>query len=45
MLALVAAGKLRPCVDGVLPLREAMQAHQRMEQGQQMGKLVLQIRD
>jgi NADPH:quinone reductase-like Zn-dependent oxidoreductase len=45
MVALVGAGKLRPCIDQVLPLSEAMAAHQRMEHGQHMGKLVLKIRD
>lgn len=45
MIALVGAGKLKPCIDQVLPLAEAIQAHERMEHGQQMGKLVLKIRD
>lgn len=45
MIALVGVGKLKPCIDQVLPLAEAMRAHERMEHGQQMGKLVLKIRD
>ncbi|HNI61608.1 MAG TPA: zinc-binding dehydrogenase [Pseudomonadota bacterium] len=45
MVALVAAGKLRPLIDQVYPLASAQQAHLRMEHSQHMGKLVLQIRD
>ncbi len=45
MVALVSAGKLRPLVDQVVPLGDALAAHVRMEHGQHMGKLVLKIRD
>ena len=41
MVALVAAGKLRPLIDQVYPLASAQQAHLRMEHSQHMGKLVL----
>jgi NADPH:quinone reductase-like Zn-dependent oxidoreductase len=41
MLALYAAGRLKPVVDSVLPLREAPAAHRRMDEGQQFGKIVL----
>jgi NADPH:quinone reductase-like Zn-dependent oxidoreductase len=44
MLALVEAGKLSPLIDDVFPLAEAATAFARMEQGQQMGKIVLKIR-
>jgi len=34
-------GKLRPAIDRVLPLREAAAAHERLEQAEQFGKIVL----
>lgn len=37
----VAAGRLRPVVDQVLPLKEAPRAHQVLEDRKQFGKLVL----
>jgi NADPH:quinone reductase-like Zn-dependent oxidoreductase len=40
---LVAAGKALPLVDEVLPLEEIRQAHERLEAGEQMGKIVLRI--
>ena len=45
LVALVAAGQLRPIVDQVVPLAEAAAAHTRMEHGQHLGKLVLHIAD
>jgi NADPH:quinone reductase-like Zn-dependent oxidoreductase len=45
MVALVAAGKLRPQVDQVIPLAEAAHALARMENGEHMGKIVLHIAD
>jgi NADPH:quinone reductase-like Zn-dependent oxidoreductase len=42
MLRLYAEG-LRPIVDTVLPLESADQAHRRMEEGKQFGKIVLRI--
>lgn len=41
MVALVSAGKLMPVIDRVYPLTEAQAAHDRMQQGAHMGKLVL----
>ena len=41
--ALVAAGKARPTVDRVFPLAEARAAHERLEAGEQLGKIVLSI--
>jgi NADPH:quinone reductase-like Zn-dependent oxidoreductase len=40
---LVAAGKARPTVDRVFPLAEARTAHERLEAGEQLGKIVLSI--
>ena len=40
---LVAAGKARPTVDRVFPLAEARAAHERLEAGEQLGKIVLSI--
>jgi putative PIG3 family NAD(P)H quinone oxidoreductase len=40
---LVAEGKLRPVMDRVYPLVEAAAAHARMEAGEHVGKIVLEI--
>jgi NADPH:quinone reductase-like Zn-dependent oxidoreductase len=40
---LIAAGKARPVVDEVLPLAEARAAHERLERGEQLGKIILRI--
>jgi NADPH:quinone reductase-like Zn-dependent oxidoreductase len=40
---LVDAGKVKPVVDEVFPLSEAAAAHDRMERGEQLGKIVLRI--
>ena len=40
---LVAAGLARPTVDRVFPLAEARAAHERLEAGKQLGKIVLSI--
>ncbi len=40
---LIAAGKARPLVDEVFPLAEAAAAHERLERGEQLGKIVLRI--
>jgi zinc-binding alcohol dehydrogenase/oxidoreductase len=40
---LVAAGKALPTVDLVFPLAEARAAHERLEAGEQLGKIVLSI--
>jgi NADPH:quinone reductase-like Zn-dependent oxidoreductase len=40
---LVKSGRARPVVDTVLPLDEARAAHERMEAGEQFGKIVLTI--
>jgi NADPH:quinone reductase-like Zn-dependent oxidoreductase len=40
---LIAAGKAKPVVDEVFPLAEAAAAHERLEAGEQLGKIVLRI--
>ena len=40
---LIAAGSARPVVDQVFPLAEARAAHERLEAGEQLGKIVLSI--
>jgi NADPH:quinone reductase-like Zn-dependent oxidoreductase len=40
---LVKSGRAVPVVDEVLPLAEAAAAHERLEAGQQLGKIVLRI--
>jgi NADPH:quinone reductase-like Zn-dependent oxidoreductase len=40
---LVKARKVRPIVDEVFPLAEAAAAHERMERGEHLGKIVLRI--
>jgi NADPH:quinone reductase-like Zn-dependent oxidoreductase len=40
---LVASGKVVPVVDAVFPLPDAAAAHERLEAGEQLGKVVLRI--
>jgi len=40
---LVASGRAQPVVDTVLPLEEIRAAHERLEAGEQLGKIVLTI--
>ena len=40
---LVTSGRARPVVDEVFPLAEAAAAHERLEAGEQLGKIVLRI--
>jgi NADPH:quinone reductase-like Zn-dependent oxidoreductase len=40
---LVTSGRARPVVDSVLPLEEIRAAHERLEAGEQLGKIVLTI--
>jgi NADPH:quinone reductase-like Zn-dependent oxidoreductase len=40
---LVASGKARPVIDEVFPLEKARAAHERMEAGDQLGKIVLRV--
>jgi NADPH:quinone reductase-like Zn-dependent oxidoreductase len=41
--ALVAAGRARPVVDEVVPLEQIRAAHARLEAGEQLGKIVLEL--
>jgi len=43
MLALVEQGKLKPAVDDVTPMNDVVAAAERMNSGQQFGKIVLAI--
>ncbi len=40
---LVASGRARPVIDTVLPLEEIRAAHERLEAGEQLGKIVLTL--
>jgi NADPH:quinone reductase-like Zn-dependent oxidoreductase len=40
---LVKSGRAKPVIDSVLPLAEARAGHERMEAGEQFGKIVLEI--
>ena len=40
---LVASGRARPIVDSTFPLEQIQAAHERMESGDQFGKVVLRI--
>jgi NADPH:quinone reductase-like Zn-dependent oxidoreductase len=42
---LVVSGRALPVVDSVLPLAEAAAAHERLEAGDQLGKVILRIPD
>jgi NADPH2:quinone reductase len=42
-LPLLAAGRVKPIVDSVLPLERAREAHERMERNDTFGKLVLAL--
>lgn len=45
VMELVFAGKLKPVLDRDFPLSEARAAQKRLEQGKQMGKITLRIRE
>ena len=40
---LVASGRAKPVVDSIVPLEEARAGHERMEAGEQFGKIVLRV--
>jgi NADPH:quinone reductase-like Zn-dependent oxidoreductase len=39
----VEGGRLKPVIDSIFPLGEVAAAHQRMEAGEHVGKIVLEI--
>ena len=41
VMALIFAGQLRPVIDETFALRDARRAHERMEQGEFFGKIIL----
>ena len=41
VLDLVVSGRAKPVIDSVFPLSEARAAHERLESGEQLGKIVL----
>lgn len=43
VMSLVVAGKLKPVVDKTFALKDAAHAHERLESGEQMGKITLRI--
>jgi NADPH:quinone reductase-like Zn-dependent oxidoreductase len=43
VMELVFAGKLKPALDRAYPLAEARAAHERLERGEQLGKITLEI--
>ena len=43
VMTLVFAGKLKPVIDRSFPLKEARAAHERLEKGEQLGKILLEI--
>lgn len=43
VMKLVFQRKLKPVVDKVMPLEQAREAHERLAQGQQFGKIVLRV--
>jgi NADPH:quinone reductase-like Zn-dependent oxidoreductase len=45
VMTLVFAGKLEPVIDRIFPMSEARAAEERLESGEQMGKIVLKIDD
>jgi NADPH:quinone reductase-like Zn-dependent oxidoreductase len=40
----VQGGRLKPVIDSVFPLDHAAEAHARMEAGEHVGKIVLEVR-
>lgn len=43
LLDLVVAGRLKPVIDGVLPLEQVAEAHRRLEHREVFGKLLLRV--
>lgn len=43
MMAVANQGKLTPVIDTVVPLAEGIKAYQRLERGEQLGKVVIEV--
>ena len=43
IVKLLGSGELRPIVDRVFPLQEARAAFERLDQGEQLGKIAVQV--
>ena len=43
VMTLVSSGKLKVALDKTFPLQEARAAEERLESGQQLGKIILEI--
>ena len=43
VMGLVFAGRLRPVIDSILPLAEVRAAHEKLERGDVLGKIVLSL--
>ncbi len=43
VMPLISAGKVKPLIDSTFPLRDAADAHRRMETSQHIGKIVLTV--
>jgi NADPH2:quinone reductase len=41
---LLAQGKIKPVIDRTFPLKQAREAHERMESGKHLGKIVLSVK-
>jgi len=45
IVRLLGSGELRPIVDRVFPLKEARAAFERLDHGEQLGKIVVEVRE
>ncbi|MFA6511911.1 MAG: zinc-binding dehydrogenase [Patescibacteria group bacterium] len=43
VLAMIEEGKLKPIIDATFPLKDAAEAQKRMEEGEHIGKIVLEV--
>jgi NADPH:quinone reductase-like Zn-dependent oxidoreductase len=39
----VGGGRLKPVIDSIFPLDQAAEAHERMDKGEHVGKIVLRV--
>ena len=45
IVGVLGTGELRPVLDRVFPLEEVRAACERLEQGEQLGKIAIRVRD